>query len=173
MGAKILINGKSGSGKTNLLKPLKKAFVISRDGKDFPLNIPHMLVNEFHGMDILINGGSVEVEDDEIYIEGFYEKVEKYNEKMGHYPETIAIDSASTIMQNIIDNANINYTNFDIHSNINKEVAILTKFVQEGLVANGMNVVIINHVMDNDKKGLIPVGQGKFKDKGGLVSLAA
>lgn len=170
MGAKILINGKSGSGKTNLIKTLKDAFVISRDGKDFPFSIPHMVVPTFYSMDIMVNGGEVAIDNEDVYIEGFYEKMEKYNLKLGKYPETIVLDSVSKMMQDVIDYANLNFTNFDIHSHINKEVAVLTRFVQEGLVANGMNVVIINHVMDNDKKGLIPIGQGKFKDKGGFYS---
>ena len=170
MSGKLLVNGKSGSGKTDLLKTLKDAFVISRDGKAFPFNMPHMLVPAYYSMDILINGGTVKAGDDELEIEGFFDKMEKYNEKIGAYPETIAIDSVSKIMQDIIDDANIRFTNFDIHSHINREIAVLTKFVQEDLVAEGINVILINHVMDNDKKGLIPVGQGKFKDKGGFYS---
>lgn len=170
MGAKILVNGKSGSGKTDLIRTLKNAFVISRDGKSFPFKMAHTLIPEFYGMDILVNGGNVLVDGEETYIEGVYDKIEKYSDKMGEYPATIVIDSVSKMIQDVIDLSNLNYSNFDIHSNINKEVAILTKFVQEGLVANGMNVVLINHVMDNDKKGLIPIGQGKFKDKGGFYS---
>lgn len=162
MSAKLLINGKSGSGKTSLLKSLKNAFVISRDGKAFPFSIPHMLVKEFYNMDTLINGN------EELEIEGTFSKLEKFKEKTGDYPDTIVIDSSSKILQDIIDHANLNFTNFDIHSYINKEVSVLTKFVQEDLVNNDFNVVIINHVMDNDKKGLVPVGQGKFKDKGGF-----
>jgi len=168
MSAKILVNGKSGSGKTNLLKTLTDAFVISRDGKQFPFSIPHMMVPTFYDMQILTQGGQVVIDGLEVDVEGFFDKVEKYNDKMGFYPKTIVIDSVSKIMQDIIDYANINFVNFDIHSYINKETAVLTKFVQEDLVAEGMNVVIINHVMDNDKKGLIPIGQGKFKDKGGF-----
>ena len=170
MGAKILVNGVAGSGKTNLIKTLTDAFVISRDGKAFPFNIPHMVVPEFYSMDIMINGGEVEVDGEGVVIEGFYDKMEKYNEKIGSYPKTIVLDSASKLMQDIIDFANLNFTNFDIHSHINREIAVLTKFVQEGLVANDMNVIIINHVMDNDKLGLIPIGQGKFKDKGSWYS---
>ena len=170
MGAKILVNGKSGSGKTNLIKTLTDAFVVSRDGKDFPFSIPHMVVPTFYSMSVMIHGGDVEVDGEDVYVEGFFDKVEKYNEKMGSYPKTIVLDSVSKMMQDVIDYSNLNFTNFDIHSNINREIAVLTKFVQEDLVANGMNVVIINHVMDNDKKGLIPIGQGKFKDKGGFYS---
>jgi energy-coupling factor transporter ATP-binding protein EcfA2 len=170
MSAKILINGKAGSGKSTLLKDLKDAFVISRDGKAFPFRMPHMLVPQFHSMDILMHGGEVKVDDEEIEVEGFFSKMERFEEKTGKFPDTVAIDSVSKVMQDIIDYANLNFTNFDIHSHVNKEVAKLTKFVQEDLVANGINVVLVNHVMDNDKKGLIPVGQGKFKDKGGFYS---
>ncbi len=35
MSGKLLINGKSGSGKTSLLEGLEDTFVISRDGKFF------------------------------------------------------------------------------------------------------------------------------------------
>lgn len=170
MSAKLLINGKAGSGKSTLLKDLEDAFVLSRDGKAFPFSIPHMLVPTFYSMEHLLHGGTVKVDDDEIEVEGFFDKMEKFEEKNKRFPATIAIDSVSKIMQDIIDHANLNFTNFDIHSHINKEVAKLTKFVQEDLVANGINVVLVNHVMDNDKKGLIPVGQGKFKDKGGFYS---
>jgi len=168
MGAKLLINGKSGTGKTSLIENLKDTFVISRDGKAFPFAMPHMLVPTFHGMYILINGGTVKTDDDEIEVESFFDKMEKYKAKFKDYPKTVVIDSASKLIQDIIDDSNLRFTNFDIHSNVNKEIAILTKFIQEDLVANGINVIIINHVMDNDKKGLIPVGQGKFKDKGGF-----
>ena len=168
MSGKLLINGISGAGKTSLLKGLKDSFTISRDGKAFPFDMAHMLVPTFYGMEILIHGGTVKIDDDEVEIEGFFAKMDRYEEKFKEYPKTVAIDSASKLMQDIIDDSNLRFTNFDIHSNINKQIAILTKFVQEDLVANGINVVILNHVMDNEKKGLVPIGQGKFKDKGGF-----
>ena len=171
MSAKILINGKAGVGKSSLIKSLTNAFVLSRDGKSFPFKIPHMLVPRYVDMATTIYGGTVkDDEGDELVIEGIFDKLEKYNEKFGKYPETVVIDSVSKLMQDAIDYANLNFTNFDIHSTINREIATLTSFIQEELVANGINVVLVNHVMDNDKKGLIPVGQGKFKDKGGFYS---
>lgn len=168
MAAKILINGKAGSGKSTLLEGLPKTFVISRDGKAFPFRMPHMLIPEYYDMNTTLYGGTVKTDDGEVEIEGVFAKIEKYNEKFGEYPETVAIDSVSKLMQDAIDYANLNFDGFDVHSTINKEIATLTTFVQEHLVANGVNVVLINHVMDNDKKGLIPIGQGKFKDKGGF-----
>lgn len=171
MSAKILINGPAGVGKTSLVKNLNKAFVVSRDGKAFPFKMPHMLIREFYDMSTVILGGNIKDEDGtEIYIEGVMDKLEKYHEKNGEYPETVVIDSVSKLIQDAIDYANLHFENFDVHSNINKQVAVLTTFIQETLVANGVNVVLINHVMDNEKKGYIPIGQGKFKDKGGFYS---
>lgn len=170
MSAKILINGKAGVGKSSLLKSLRKAFVVSRDGKAFPFKIPHMVVPTYYSMQTTIHGGTVKLDGEEVYIEGVFDKLHKYKEKFNELPETVVIDSVSKLIQDAIDYANLHYENFDVHSSINKEVAILTTFIQEELVANGVNVVLVNHVMDNDKKGLIPIGQGKFKDKGGFYS---
>jgi len=170
MSVKLLVNGISGSGKTSLIADLEDAFVVSRDGKEFPYNIPHMMIDTYHDMGTVIHGGMVTTDDEEVEVEGVYQKLEKYNDKYGKYPRTIVIDSVSKLTQDAIDYANLNFSGFDVFSCINKEVAILTNFIQEDLVAGGLNVVLINHVMDNDKKGLVPIGQGKFKDKGGFYS---
>ena len=167
---KILINGVAGTGKSSLLKSLTDAFVISRDGKDFPFQIPHTTIREYFGMDVIFYGGEIDADGEKVTIEGVWDKLVRYQEKNGSFPRTVAIDSVSKLMQDAIDYANLHFENFDVHSSINKEIAILTSFVQEVLVANGMNVVMINHVMSNDKKGFVPVGQGKFKDKGGFYS---
>ena len=156
------------------MRDLKDAFVVSRDGKAFPFEIPHMLIPTYSTMETVIEGGNVKVEDEngietEVYTEGVLDKINKYFEKYGKYPKTVVIDSVSKLMQDAIDYANLNFTGFDVHSSINREIAVLTRFVQETLVANDINVVLVNHVMENDKKGYIPIGQGKFKDKGGCV----
>jgi hypothetical protein len=169
--AKVLINGKSGTGKTNLLRNLRNAFVVSRDGKQFSLKIPHMTIPKYIDMNTTVNGGDFEdPEEGTVHIQGIFDKLEAYHEKYGEYPETVVIDSVSKLMQDAIDTSNLNFTNFEVHSNLAKEIAILTAFIQEDLVANGVNVVLINHVMDNEKNGLVPVGQGKFRDKGGFYS---
>lgn len=171
MSAKILANGKSGTGKSSLVKGLRKAFVVSRDGKAFPFKMPHMTIKEYIDMSTVILGGTIKDEEgNDVYYEGIMDKLEKYAERNGEYPETVVIDSVSKLMQDAIDYANLNFDGFDVHSTINKEIAVLTSFIQETLVANNVNVVLINHVMENDKKGYIPIGQGKFKDKGAWYS---
>jgi len=122
-------------------------------------------------MSTIIHGGATkDSEGNEVLIEGVFDKIAKYEAKYGKLPATVAIDSVSKLMQDAIDYANLNFTGFDVHSTINKEIAVLTSFIQEELVANGVNVVLVNHVMENDKKGLIPVGQGKFRDRGGFFA---
>lgn len=170
MAAKVLINGKSGVGKSSLIKHLEKPFVISRDGKEFPFELPHMTIRNYTDMKTILYGGTTRIDGENVEVEGVVDKLEKYVEIYGEAPGTVVIDSVSKLMQDAIDASNLKFTGFDIHSNINKEIAHLTTFVQEYLVANGVDVVLVNHVMENDKNGYIPVGQGKFKDKGGYYS---
>lgn len=172
MSAKILISAMANTGKTSLLKSLTDAYVISRDGKKFPLEIPHTNFTDFSGMENMIHG--YESEDDEgnpIHVPGINDKIIAYNEAFGKYPKTVAIDSVSKILQDIIDYANVNFKGFDIHSTINKEIALLTNYIEETLIGNGMNVVLISHAMYDEKsENYVMVGQGKFQQKGGFLS---
>ena len=45
--AKLLITGMPNTGKTTLLKTLQNALVISRDGKPFSLELPHVNVFDY------------------------------------------------------------------------------------------------------------------------------
>lgn len=171
MAAKLLVNGKAGSGKTSLLSSLEDAYVISRDGKEFPFAIPHTTFTNFNGIIGMINGWEEDVEGETVYHEGIIDKLEKYKEVYGTLPKTVVWDSVSKTLQDIIDYSNLTFKNFDIHSNINKEVAILTKFIQEYLVAQGVNVVLLNHVFYSESEGsYMMTGQGKFREKGGFYS---
>ena len=174
MSAKILINGAAGQGKTELLRTLENAFVVSRDGKTFPFKIAHMTVTGYISMDALINGITIKDADGvEEYHEGIMDKLEKYNEKFGEYPATIVFDSVSKIFLDVIEYATDNIPKEwgQQGAFVNKELGILNNFIQETLVANGMSVVLINHVMKDEEKGFVPsVAQGKFSNKGGFYS---
>ena len=170
MAAKILINAKAGAGKTSLINSLTNAYVISRDGKDFPFEIPHTVFTDFTGMSNMIHGYDYTDDDDQPqHFDGILDKLQKYKDHFGHLPSTIVWDSVSQTLQDIIDYSNISFKNFDVHSNINKEVALLTKFIQEYLVANNINVVLMNHVFYSETEAAyVMTGQGSFKQKGGL-----
>lgn len=171
MPAKILVNAKSGSGKTSLTSSLTDAYVISRDGKNFPFPIPHTTFTDFDGILPMINGWDEDVDGDVVHHDGIIDKLEKYEEAYGKMPATVVWDSVSKTLQDIIDDSNMKYKNFDVHSNINKEVAILTKFVQEYLIGQGINVILMNHVFYSESESsYMMTGQGKFREKGGFFA---
>ena len=176
--AKLLINGESGVGKTALLASLgKETFVISRDSKKFTLPIPHMLVDTYYDMTTLLFGNTITEEDGtEVRIEGVVDKLEKYNEKFGEYPDNVVIDTVSQLVMDIIDSAAEIPTAWgEQGAFITKEIAMLTKFIHEYLEMNGMTVILLNHVIPEKIDGkltgsYVQFGQGKFLSKGGFFS---
>lgn len=171
MAIKILVNGIAGAGKTSLLAPFgEETFVVSRDAKEFSFEIPHMLVDHYVDMTTFIYGNEKEE------IEGIMQKIEKYHDHFGKYPENVVIDSVSQITMDVIDVASQTPNVYGSQgSEINKELALLTKFIHEDLEVNGMNVILMNHVTEEKVDGkftgvLLPFGQGKFLSKGAFYS---
>ena len=156
MSAKILITGMPNTGKTTLLKPLKNALVMARDGKPFSLELPHVNVSEFKNIDEFLN-----------LLE---EKLEAYNAKMGNYPDTIVFDSVSRIFTDIETSCSKRFNGFDVWSNVNKEI---NKFLEaiSTLQENGFNVVLIAHAVWDEKAGkFIETCKGSFAKIGGFLS---
>ena len=87
MAVKLLIAGLSNSGKTTLLKSLKKAYVLSHDGKKFPFPIPHTNVPTFDGVSQLTGLMTT--------------KIQAYQDSFGDLPDTVVIDTASKIFDTI------------------------------------------------------------------------
>lgn len=157
MSAKILISGQSNSGKTTLLSSLKDVLVISHDGKSYPFPQPHVNVASF--------GSSAEL------IKLISEKIHAYKAKFGAIPKTLAIDSVSKIFDTLMDNCNTKYTGFNVYSNLNKEIYEFTDFIQNSVIASGMNVVLISHaIWDADTAQFTLVGKGDFGKRGGFLS---
>jgi len=163
MAIKLLINGEAGSGKTPLLSSLdKETFVVSRDAKKFGIKLPHVLIDNWVDMTTLINT--------------IYEKMEGYNEKFGSYPKNVAIDSVSQIFMDVIDKAAQTPNVYGSQgAEVTKEMAILTKFIHEDLELNDINVILLNHVIEEKDEGkptgsYVSFGAGKFLSKGGFYS---
>ena len=181
MAVKLLISGLAGSGKTELLRTLgKETFVVSRDAKNFSLPLPHMLVDTYYDMDTFLYGSKQQDEDgNETYVPGVVDKLEAYAEKFGSYPETVVIDSVSQIFMDVIDVASQTPNVYGSQgAEVTKELAKLTQFIHEGLELHGMNVILINHVIEEKVEGkvtgcYIPFGSGKFLQKGKEICLAA
>lgn len=156
MSAKILITGMPNTGKTTLLKPLKNALVMARDGKPFSLELPHVNVTEFKNIDDFLNL--------------LDEKLETYNQKMGAYPDTIVFDSVSRLFTDIETSCGKRFNGFDVWSNVNKEI---NKFLEavNTLQENGFNIVLIAHAVWDEKAGkFIETCKGSFAKIGGFLS---
>lgn len=171
MAIKLVVNGIAGAGKTSLLASMgEDTFVVSRDAKDFGLPLPHMLVDTYVNMSTFIYG------DEKAEIEGIVQKLEKYAEHYGKFPTNVVIDSVSQITMDVIDVASQTPNVYGSQgAEITKELALLTKFIHEDLEMNDMNVILMNHVMEEKVDGkftgvLLPFGQGKFLSKGGFYA---
>lgn len=170
---KLLVNAVAGGGKTSLLASLgEETFVVSRDGKAFGFPLPHMLVDRYVDMATLIYGNEKEE------MEGIVQKIEAYEKRFGQFPENVVIDSVSQLTMDVIDVASQTPNVFGSQSiEITKELAVLTKFIHEELEMNGMNVILMNHVMEEKVEGkltgvYLPFGQGKFLAKGAFYATA-
>jgi len=157
MSVKQLISGLSGAGKTSLTRNLENSLVIYHDGKSYPYPTPHTTVNTF--------------EDVDSFIDTISEKVEAYHEKFKEYPSTIVFDSVSKIFDTISDNCNRKYNNFDIYTNLNREINKFTSFIQDSLIASDMNVILVSHaVYDPETSRYNLVASGSFAKRGGFYA---
>lgn len=157
MSVKLLISAEANSGKTTLTKTLKNSLVISHDGKKYPYPIPHVLVPTFDSAQGLIDL--------------VVEKITAYKEKFGSYPETVVFDSVSKIFDTIHTNCNEKFKGFTIYSELDKEISAFTSFIENSLIASGMNVVLISHaIYDADTAKYNLVGKGSFSKRGGFLA---
>lgn len=154
--AKVLITGLPNTGKTTLLKPLKNALVVSRDGKPFSLEMPHFNMDDYDNINTLIDT--------------LVAKLEVYEKKMGKSPDTIVFDSVSRIFTDIETYCAKRFHGFDVWSNLNKDINVFLGSIS-GLQEAGYNVVLIAHaVWDETAKKYIETCKGSFAKTGGFLS---
>ena len=157
MPAKCLITGMPNTGKTTLLKTLKNALVISRDGKPFSLELPHVNVNEYTNMNNFLALVS--------------DKLEAYNKRFGTYPETIAFDSVSRIFTDVETSCSKRFNGYEVWANVNKEIQTFLEAINS-MQENGFNIVLIAHaVWDENAKKYIETCKGSFAKIGGFLSV--
>ena len=157
MPAKVLITGMANTGKTTLLKPLTNALVIARDGKPFSLELPHVNVPEYKKigeLTDLVNN-----------------KLDAYESKLGHMPDTLVFDSVSRIFTDIETNCMNAYSGYDVWSNVNKEMNQFLEYINEAQEIGGLNIVLIAHAVWDEKAGkYIETCKGSFAKIGGFLS---
>ncbi len=154
--AKILITGMPNTGKTSLLKPLQNALVISRDGKPFSLELPHVNVPDYKTI--------------EEFLDIVQNKIEAYENKFSKSPDTIVFDSVSRVFTDIETSCSKRFSGYDVWSNVNKEINTFLSSITE-MQEGGFNIVLIAHaVWDENAKKYIETCKGSFAKIGGFLS---
>lgn len=158
MAIKLLISGFENTGKSTLASKIENAMVVNFDRKEYGFAVPHMNITEYHGIDHLVAT--------------INDKLGVYQEKMGKLPETVVLDTVTqfySTMQSFNDNA---YKGFDIHKNNNRDTLNLNAYVEDVLIANGVNVVIVAHtIFDADTARHIIPATGQFGKAGSWMSV--
>ena len=158
MAIKTLISGEAGAGKTTLIKDLKDALLLSHDGKRPNVKIPNVYVTTFSSVVELI--GTLN------------EKIEAYNTKYGDYPKVVVMDSISRIYETIYNNCASKFSGFAIYSNMDAEIKLLNDYIENTLIASGMDVIVISHAQyDAETQQYTLVGKGSFNKLGGFYSV--
>ena len=105
--------------------------VVNFDRKEYGFKVPHINIKNYTGLDIMI--GQIN------------EKLSVYQEKMGSLPKTIVLDTVTQFYSTMQSFNNSRYKGFDIHSSNNKDTLGLNAYVEDVLIANGINVIIVAH----------------------------
>jgi len=143
-------------GKTTLLKSLTDTLVIARDGKKFPLELPHVNVPDFTSADQFID----------IVIEA----VDKYENKLGKQPKTIALDSISKVLLDIEGYVLEQVKSFP-YGKVNTEIKKVVDFIEREM-APDFNTILTSHALyseDTSGYALVNAG-GSYGKKGGILS---
>ena len=158
MAIKLLISGFENTGKSTTAAQIENAMVVNFDRKEYGFKVPHMNITAYTGIDGLVDT--------------INEKLGIYKEKMGKLPETVVLDTVTqfySTMQAYNDNA---YKGFDIHKNNNRDTLNLNAYVEDVLIANGVNVIIVAHTtFDADTARHIIPATGQFGKAGSWLSV--
>ena len=158
MAIKLLISGFENTGKSTTAAKIENAMIVNFDRKEYGFPVPHMNITDYTGIDALIDT--------------INEKLGVYQEKVGKLPQTIVLDTVTqfySTMQAYNDNA---YKGFDIHKNNNRDTLNLNAYIEDVLIANGVNVVIVAHTtFDADTARHIIPATGQFGKAGSWMSV--
>ncbi len=154
--AKILLSGLANTGKTSLLQTLTDALIIANDGKKYPFKQPHVNVELVTTADSMIE----EIES----------ALERYNEKFGNYPKTIALDSISKTLLDIESHYVATINSFP-YGAIGKDITKLMNYIENDLVKGGCNVIFVSHAMkDGDGQFSLVTSGGAAGKRGGVIA---
>ena len=144
---KFLVSSLSNAGKTTLTAELTDTLVISHDGKTYPYAVPHTNVGPFERT----------AELKAIIIQ----KVQAYEERFGKLPKRLVIDTVSKIFDTLMDSCNNRYKNFEIYSQLNKEIHEFTDFIEQDIIGAGISVILLSHAVwkEEDSQYILGVSE--------------
>ena len=155
---KLLVTGHESSGKSTLTSKIENALVVNFDRKSYNFPVPHINIPVFTGTDNLIDVTN--------------EKLGVYQEKYGKLPATVVFDTVTQLYTAIQSHNEANYKGFTVHSNNNRDTLQFNAYVEDVLIANGVNVVITAHVVyDADTSRYVVPATGTFKSSGSWISV--
>ena len=158
LGGKLLISGKSASGKTTMISGLKNAMVIVVDEKVFPFEMAHYKYTKFDGLST--------------FKEELISKLKAYKSKYGERVETVVFDTITHMYMDMHIWSVANNKGFDIFNAMQTAVLELNAMIESLLIHNGVNVVIVAHTTFNEGTMSYDIpSMGQFKNSGGWLSV--
>lgn len=155
---KLLVAAFESSGKSTITSTIHDALVVNFDRKEYGFKVPHVNAGTFSGMDVLIDLLNT--------------KVGAYKTKFGKLPATIVLDTVTQFYTAMTKYNGDKFNGFDIHSNNNKDTLALNGYIEDTLIANGVNVVIVAHTMyDSETSRHIIPASGQFAKAGSWLSV--
>lgn len=155
---KLLVCAFEASGKSTITSKINDALVVNFDRKEYGFKVPHVNIPAYTGMDDLVDLLNT--------------KVGAYQKKFGKLPETIVLDTVTQFYSAMQKFNGEKYNGFDIHSNNNKDTLALNGYIEDTLIANGVNVVIVAHTMyDGETARHIIPASGQFAKAGSWMSV--
>ena len=153
--AKLLISGLANTGKTSLLQTLENVLVIANDGKKYPFKQPHVNVEEIHTS--------------KDFIDTVSSALDRYDQKFGHYPEILVIDSISKTLLDIEAYHLATIASFP-YGPIGKEISAMMHYIENDLVKQGCHVIFVSHAFKDDSELALVNAGGSWGKKGGVLS---
>lgn len=158
MAIKLLVSGFENTGKSTVAAAIENAMVVNFDRKEYGFAVPHINITKYEGIFPLIDT--------------INEKLGIYQEKLGKLPDTIVLDTVTQFYSTMQHFNNDKYKGFDIHSANNKDTLELNAYIEDVLLANGVNVVIVAHtIFDPDTARHIIPASGQFAKAGSWLSV--
>lgn len=170
-GCKILLDGLPNTAKSTVASSLDEVFVYSFDyDKAFPFNVPHTTIYPLSA-ELPTGSKAVKYQGMKKLKEVLLEKLLAYGKVYGKYPKTVVFDTVTGMYGMLTDYNSKKYSGFDVHSNNNSDTELFNSLIESLFIKNGINVVIIAHVMYDEKTDCyVTPAQGNFKKRGAWIS---